>query len=167
MVVAGGRGARAGLGRNKVFFAWKGRSVLSRCLDALERSGTLDGAVLVLGAEDFEQYDALCAREGASPLVKRVVAGGDCQTALGAQRPCGAAGGGRNRGGSRRGAALRVPGGGARNRSVRPEMGQRRDLHAGDGHHQARRPGRRGGRPSTARSCARCRPRRPSTARTK
>ena len=79
VVVAGGRGARAGLGRNKVFFAWKGRSVLSRCLDALERSGALDGAVLVLGAEDFEQYDALCAREGASPLVKRVVAGGDCR----------------------------------------------------------------------------------------
>ena len=79
VVVAGGRGARAGLGRNKVFFTWKGRSVLSRCLDALERSGALDGAVLVLGAEDFEQYDALCAREGASPLVKRVVAGGDCR----------------------------------------------------------------------------------------
>lgn len=79
VVVAGGRGARADLGRNKVFFAWKGRSVLSRCLDALEHSGALDGAVLVLGAEDFEQYDALCAREGASPLVKRVVAGGDCR----------------------------------------------------------------------------------------
>ena len=79
VVVAGGRGARAGLGQNKVFFAWKGRSVLSRCLDALERSGALDGAVLVLGAEDFEQYDVLCAREGASPLVKRVVAGGDCR----------------------------------------------------------------------------------------
>lgn len=79
MVVAGGRGVRADLGRNKVFFAWKGRSVLSRCLDALEHSGALDGAVLVLGAEDFEQYDALCAREGASPLVKRVVAGGDCR----------------------------------------------------------------------------------------
>ena len=79
VVVAGGRGARAGLGRNKVFFAWKGRSVLSRCLDALERSGALDGAVLVLGAEDFEQYDDLCAREGASPLVKRVVAGGACR----------------------------------------------------------------------------------------
>lgn len=79
VVVAGGRGARAGLGRNKVFFAWKGRSVLSRCLDALEHSGALDGAVLVLGSEDFEQYDALCAREGASPLVKRVVAGGDCR----------------------------------------------------------------------------------------
>lgn len=79
VVVAGGRGARAGLGRNKVFFAWKGRSVLSRCLDALERSGVLDGAVLVLGAEDFEQYEVLCAREGASTLVKRVVAGGDCR----------------------------------------------------------------------------------------
>ena len=79
VVVAGGRGARAGLGQNKVFFAWKRRSVLSRCLDALERSDALDGAVLVLGPEDFEQYDALCAREGASPLVKRVVAGGDCR----------------------------------------------------------------------------------------
>ena len=53
--------------------------MLSRCLDALERSDALDGAVLVLGPEDFEQYDALCAREGASPLVKRVVAGGDCR----------------------------------------------------------------------------------------
>ena len=68
MVVAGGRGARAGLGRNKVFFAWKGRSVLSRCLDALERSGALDGAVLPGGKikkgklRGVPSYGMLCSK---------------------------------------------------------------------------------------------------------
>ena len=35
IVVAAGRGERAGLGRNKVFFPLHGRSVLSRCVDAV------------------------------------------------------------------------------------------------------------------------------------
>jgi len=79
VVVAAGRGERAGLGRNKVYFEWKGRSVLSRCLDALTASEALDGIVLVISESDEENYRRLCAREGACPLVKAVVYGGDCR----------------------------------------------------------------------------------------
>ena len=50
IVVAAGRGERAGLGRNKVFFPLRGRSVLSRCVDALAASGQFDGLVLVIAA---------------------------------------------------------------------------------------------------------------------
>lgn len=76
VIVAAGRGARAGLGRNKVFFEAGGRSVLSRCLDAFEASGLVDGLVLVLSEDDRAAYAALCAREGACPLVRRLAPGG-------------------------------------------------------------------------------------------
>lgn len=79
VVVAAGRGERAGLGRNKVFFELKGRTVLSRCLDALEASGCFDGVVLVISESDVELYRELCVKEGWNPLVKRVVCGGDCR----------------------------------------------------------------------------------------
>ena len=39
VLLAAGRGSRSGLEMNKVFFRWQGRSVLSRCLDALAASG--------------------------------------------------------------------------------------------------------------------------------
>ena len=48
VVVAAGRGARAGLGENKVFHRFGGVSVLTRTLRALEGSGLFDGCVLVL-----------------------------------------------------------------------------------------------------------------------
>ena len=79
VVVAAGRGERAGLGRNKVYFELKGRTVLSRCLDALEASGCFDGMVLVISESDVELYRELCVKEGWNPLVKRVVCGGDCR----------------------------------------------------------------------------------------
>ena len=79
VVVAAGRGERAGLGRNKVYFELKGRSVLSRCLEALEKSGCFDGLVLVISENDMDRYRDVCAREGWNPLVKRVVCGGDCR----------------------------------------------------------------------------------------
>lgn len=79
VVVAAGRGERAGLGQNKVFFPLNGRSVLSRCLDALERSEAFDGIVLVLSEADREAYARLCTSEGENPLVKRIAAGGDCR----------------------------------------------------------------------------------------
>ena len=53
VLVAAGRGARSGLAENKVFFRWQGRSVLSRCLDALASAEAYDGAVLVLSADDL------------------------------------------------------------------------------------------------------------------
>ena len=39
VVVAAGRGARFGKPYNKVFFPLEGRSILSRCLDALSAPG--------------------------------------------------------------------------------------------------------------------------------
>lgn len=77
VVVAAGRGRRAGLGYNKAFYPLAGRSVLSRCMDALERAGCFEGAVLVLSDGDMERYRALTAREGAPALVRGVAPGGD------------------------------------------------------------------------------------------
>jgi len=79
VVVAAGRGERAGLGRNKVYFELKGRTVLSRCLDALEASGCFDGLVLVISESDMDLYREVCTKEGWNSLVKRVVCGGDCR----------------------------------------------------------------------------------------
>lgn len=77
VIVAAGRGARSGLQQNKVFFEIEGRSVLSRCLDRFEASGLVDGIVLVISPSDQSAYDALVRREGACPLVKAVVFGGE------------------------------------------------------------------------------------------
>ena len=76
VIVAAGKGVRAGLGQNKVFQSIRGRSVLARCLAAFEECGRFDGAVLVLSEEDEARFGALCRAEGPFPLVKKVVAGG-------------------------------------------------------------------------------------------
>ena len=76
VVVAAGRGERAELGRNKVFYRHHGRSILSRCLDNLAGMELFDGIVLVLSRADEEEYADLCAREGACPLVRAVAWGG-------------------------------------------------------------------------------------------
>jgi len=76
VLLAAGRGMRSGLNENKVFFRWQGRSVLSRCLDALESAGAYDGVVLVLAAHEMELYHRLEADEGPHALVKRLVCGG-------------------------------------------------------------------------------------------
>lgn len=76
VIVAAGRGTRSGLSENKVFFPVDGRAVLSRCLDAFERCGHFDGAVLVLSEGDRAAWAALAAREGPFPLVKAVAPGG-------------------------------------------------------------------------------------------
>ncbi len=81
VLVAAGRGGRVGLPYNKVFHKVAGRSVLSRCLDVLSKSGYYDGAVLVLSASDLPLYEALVHAEGACPLVKHVARGGDCRQA--------------------------------------------------------------------------------------
>lgn len=76
VLLAAGRGSRSGLEINKVFFRWQGRSVLSRCLDALERAQIYDGVVLVLSQQDESAYRELIAAEGESALVKKRVFGG-------------------------------------------------------------------------------------------
>ena len=77
VVLAAGRGTRSGLEENKVFFRWQGRSVLSRCLDALAASGAYDGIVLVLSESDLPRYRQIVQAEGENPLVKRIAMGGD------------------------------------------------------------------------------------------
>ena len=76
VVAAAGKGERAGLGMNKVFTRLNGRSVLRRCLDALQDSGCFAGAVLVLSPADADAWRALCEAEGQPPLVRAVVEGG-------------------------------------------------------------------------------------------
>ena len=77
VVLAAGKGTRSGLTENKVFFRWQGRSVLSRCLDALAASGAYDGIVLVLSESDLPRYRQIVQAEGENPLVKRIAMGGD------------------------------------------------------------------------------------------
>ena len=76
VIVAAGRGERAGMGRNKVFCEIDGRSVLGRCLDAFQRSELFEGAVVVISRTDEALYEALVRREGPFPLVKAVAPGG-------------------------------------------------------------------------------------------
>ena len=76
VVVAAGRGERAGLGRNKVFHSFGGRSLLARCLDALSGTGLFDGLALVISPEDEAAWQELCRTEGPFPLVRAVAHGG-------------------------------------------------------------------------------------------
>lgn len=76
VILAAGRGERAGLGMNKAFWPVEGRSVLARCLDAFEACGRFDGAVVALSESDGAAYRELVAREGPFPLVKGVSQGG-------------------------------------------------------------------------------------------
>ena len=76
VVVAAGRGTRFGQPYNKVFHPLDGKSVLFRCMRALEESACFDGAVLVLSEQDKEAYCALIAGEGESPLIRARCTGG-------------------------------------------------------------------------------------------
>ena len=81
VVVAAGRGTRAGFDFNKAFYPLAGRSVLSRCLDALYASRMIDEIVLVLAESDKSEYENLVRSEGACPLVSKVVTGGETRQA--------------------------------------------------------------------------------------
>lgn len=76
VIVAAGRGSRAGLGVNKVFHPVNGRSVLGRCLDAIQRSGRFDGAMVVLSPEDEARFAELQRAEGPFDIVNGTAPGG-------------------------------------------------------------------------------------------
>ncbi len=76
VVVAAGRGERAGFGSNKVFQKIAGTTVLTRTLRALEESGAFAGIVLVLAEHEFAQYEAIAEGEGRCPLVCALAKGG-------------------------------------------------------------------------------------------
>ena len=76
IIVAAGRGERAGLGQNKVFYEFGGRSALSRCLDVFARGGLFDGVVVVLSDGDHDRFQALCDRCGPFDIPVRTAPGG-------------------------------------------------------------------------------------------
>lgn len=73
VIVAAGKGARAGTPVNKIYMPLGEKSVLSTCLDAFARSGLVDGATVVISRDD----EALFAQENRPEFVKYVVYGGD------------------------------------------------------------------------------------------
>jgi len=77
IVVAAGRGERFGKPYNKVFHLLDGVSILTRSLKALAAADVFDGIVLVLSGQDDEEYEKLVTREGACPLIRRIVYGGE------------------------------------------------------------------------------------------
>ncbi len=76
VVVAAGRGERAGFGFNKLFQKIKGRSALGICLDSLSKSGLIDDIVLVLSKDDMSTWSEIEQTEGGNSLVRQIVAGG-------------------------------------------------------------------------------------------
>ncbi len=76
VVVAAGRGARAGFEYNKLFHKLNGKTVLTNTLSALTKSGLIDEIALVLSEGDLQAYEKIKLEEGACGLVKAVALGG-------------------------------------------------------------------------------------------
>ena len=76
VVVAAGRGARAGFEYNKLFHKMDGKTVLTRTLNALSASGLIDEIVLVLSEGDLLAYEEIVRLEGKCPLVTKIAPGG-------------------------------------------------------------------------------------------
>ena len=72
VIVAAGRGARAGFEENKVFQPLGKQTVLEKCLNVFFESGLFQGAVLVISPEDAVRVSALQLPK----LVKKVAYGG-------------------------------------------------------------------------------------------
>lgn len=77
VLVAAGRGQRANLPVNKVFYPINGRSALERSARRLWQSGCFEGIALVISREDEAEYARLIARTGPLPLVNKLVFGGE------------------------------------------------------------------------------------------
>ena len=57
VIVAAGRGSRAGFEENKVFQPLGKQTVLEKCLNVFFESGLFQGAVLVISPEDAAKQD--------------------------------------------------------------------------------------------------------------
>ncbi len=76
VLLAAGRGQRSGLRENKILFAWQGRSVLARCLDALSAADVYDGIWLVISPDERSRIEQLLAEEGPFLLLRGIIDGG-------------------------------------------------------------------------------------------
>ncbi|MBQ5770989.1 MAG: 2-C-methyl-D-erythritol 4-phosphate cytidylyltransferase, partial [Clostridia bacterium] len=72
VVVAAGRGARAGFEYNKLFHRLNGKTVLTHTLNALSTSGLIDEIALVLAKSDLDAYEKIKLDDGACGLVKSI-----------------------------------------------------------------------------------------------
>lgn len=72
VIVAAGRGARAGTPVNKVYMPLGSKSVLGACLEAISLSGLFEGASVVISKDD----EALFTKENRPEFVKMLVFGG-------------------------------------------------------------------------------------------
>ena len=77
ILVAAGRGERANLPINKVFYPINGRSALERSVQRLWQSGCFEGITLVISREDEAEYARLIRRTGPLPLVDKLAFGGE------------------------------------------------------------------------------------------
>ena len=87
IIVAGGKGTRMGAGKNKVFLTIGGREVLHYTISAFEWNGNIDDIIIVTGAEDIKECQALvensnfkkvhCITEGGSTRRQSVFNGLD------------------------------------------------------------------------------------------
>ncbi|HIU34600.1 MAG TPA: 2-C-methyl-D-erythritol 2,4-cyclodiphosphate synthase [Candidatus Pullichristensenella excrementigallinarum] len=77
VLVAAGKGTRAGFSGNKVFQRLGGKTVLSRALEALEKAEAFEGIVLVISKEDEAAYEDLKRDEGPFERVKFIAHGGE------------------------------------------------------------------------------------------
>lgn len=76
VVVAAGRGARAGFEYNKLFHKIAGKTVLSHTLNALSACGVIDEIALVLSEGDLDAYEEIKKSDGECALVSAVALGG-------------------------------------------------------------------------------------------
>lgn len=73
VIVAAGKGERAGFGVNKVYQRLNGRTVLETCLEAFDACGLFEGVTVVISPGDEARFDALRLPE----CVKGRVFGGE------------------------------------------------------------------------------------------
>jgi 2-C-methyl-D-erythritol 4-phosphate cytidylyltransferase/2-C-methyl-D-erythritol 2,4-cyclodiphosphate synthase len=72
IIVAAGRGTRAGFDINKVYMPLGSGTVLEKCLRTFEDSGLFQGVTVVISEADRELYDAISAPD----IVRAVTVGG-------------------------------------------------------------------------------------------
>lgn len=72
VIVAAGRGARAGFDVNKVYMPLGGATVLEKCLQVFDASGLFAGATVVISESDRELYAAMSIPD----IVKKTTFGG-------------------------------------------------------------------------------------------
>lgn len=76
LIVAAGKGSRAGIGYNKVYYPLNGKCVLSHSIRAMAASGLFDGITVVVSREDEPLFEQKLRQDGVRDLVRAIAYGG-------------------------------------------------------------------------------------------